>query len=78
MSARNVLEALSQSKKITAHLRVINKQSQWLTEAQSLKALAAEEALYKGTVTPTAPKYQHNTISPEWTRKFLDVNFVSC
>ena len=55
MSARNILQALSQSKKMRPSVRVISKQCHWLSESQSLKALAAGEALHKGTVTPHTP-----------------------
>src|SRR5579862_5213072 len=55
LSARNVLQAVSQSKKLQASLLVITKQGRWLSESQSLKALAAGEANHGGRVTPAAP-----------------------
>ena len=55
MSARNVLQAVSQSTKLRPSLRVITKEGNWLSETQSMKALAAGEAIYKGTPTPSTP-----------------------
>jgi D-alanine-D-alanine ligase len=55
MSARNVLQAVSQSTKLRPSLRVITKEGHWLSETQSMKALAAGEAIHKGTLTPSTP-----------------------
>jgi D-alanine-D-alanine ligase len=55
LSARNVLQAVSQSRKLRVSLLVITKQGRWLSESQSLKALTAGEANHGGTVTPVIP-----------------------
>jgi D-alanine-D-alanine ligase len=55
MSARNVLGAISGSKTISATLLVLTRQGRWLSETQSLKALAALEASSGGTVRPATP-----------------------
>jgi len=55
MSATNILGALSHSKKIRPSLLVLTKQGRWLSEGESMKALAAGIANYGGTVRPVTP-----------------------
>lgn len=55
MSARNVLEAVSRSKKLSATLLVLTSQGLWLSENESQKALAAGGADQGGTLNPTPP-----------------------
>jgi D-alanine-D-alanine ligase len=55
MSARNILGALSGSKTLLPSLLVLTKQGRWLSETQSMKALAAGESSIGGTVRPATP-----------------------
>jgi D-alanine-D-alanine ligase len=55
MSATNILGALSHSKKFRPLLIVLTKQGRWLSEGESMKALAAGIANYGGTVRPVIP-----------------------
>jgi D-alanine-D-alanine ligase len=53
MSARNVLEAASKSKKLQPSLLVLTRQGRWLSESESRKALTAGVADQGGTAVPT-------------------------
>src|ERR1700685_1519578 len=52
ISARNVLEGASKSKKLRPSILVLTRQGRWLSESDSQKALAAGGADHGGTALP--------------------------
>ena len=55
ISARNVLEGASKSKKLRPSILVLTRHGRWLSESESQKALTAGVADHGGTVLPTVP-----------------------